>query len=62
MTELLDFIAPRVSGIGKHMIEKKLKVMINPATENIVINHKGRVFEIKKPVVSGGGGSSSSLG
>ena len=37
-----------MTGIAKKMIKRGLKAMINPVNGNIVINHKGKVFEITR--------------
>ena len=42
-----NFISPRINGLAKHMIDKKMRAMVNPVTSNIVINHAGKVFEIE---------------
>ncbi len=43
----LDFVSPWLYGIAKKMIARGLRAMINPFTGNLVINHHGKVFELK---------------
>lgn len=43
----LDFHTPWINGMAKKMILLGLRALINPATRNLVINHHGKVFELK---------------
>lgn len=48
MKYILDFITPWKNGMAQKMIKNAIKALINPITRNLVINHHGRVFELKK--------------
>lgn len=50
-----DFHTPWINGMAKHMIKNGLRALINPATRNLVINHHGKVFELKAiaPIIAG---------
>lgn len=51
----LDFHTPWINGMAKKMILLGLRALINPATRNLVINHHGKVFELKAiaPIIAG---------
>ena len=43
----LDFDAPHRTGIAKYMLMHNKRMMWNPITRGLAINHRGKVFEIR---------------